>query len=191
MSSDARDNWNSRAFSKVHHFPLEFEMKKLAFSVEHTYDPATLIVDTLFLLVLVLIRLMAESTDILLSPDLRHEARNVKQHLADYHFLQAEQIHTLPELEERINATKEEISELEVLRTKADNRRRHHKGDTIGEQAREERAEITKKLKPLRKMLKQQERILEKTPDLYRLLQGELSLERDKQHKMKIRQQDR
>lgn len=191
MSPDARDNWNSRAFSKVNHFPLEFEMKKLAFSVEHAYDPSTLIVDTLFLLVLVLIRLMSESADVLLSPDLRHEARNVKQYLSDYHFLQAEQIHTLPELEEKITATKEEISALEALRTKADNRRRHHRNDPIGKQAREERAAITQKLKPLREKLKQQERILEKTPGLYQLLQGELTLERDKQHKMKIRQLDR
>lgn len=166
-------------------------MKKLAFSVEHAYDPATLIVDTLFLLVLVLIRMASESADILLSPDLRHEARNVKQYLSDYHFLQAEQIHTLPELEERISATKEVISELEALRTKADNRRRHHRDDPIGKQAREERAAITQKLKPLREKLKQQERILEKTPDLYRLLQDELTLERDKQRKIKGRQQGR
>ena len=65
-------------------------------------------VDLLFLLIIEVFRLLSEvSAVILLSVDLRHEVRNVKQFISDHHFLESENIHTMKDLEEYISKTEE------------------------------------------------------------------------------------
>ena len=53
-------------------FPLEDELRRLDFSIDHSYDAATVLVDTIFYLVITVIQIVAELADVmLLSPDLR------------------------------------------------------------------------------------------------------------------------
>ena len=80
---------------------LEDEVNRLEFTIEHSYDTVTILVDTLFL---ILINVLQMAKD-LLSPDLRHEARNIEQYVSDYRFLQREEIHTIPQLEKSIADT--------------------------------------------------------------------------------------
>ena len=57
-------------------FPLEDELRKLEFSIDHSYDAATVLVDTLFYLIITVIQIAAELADVmLLSPDLRRRKR--------------------------------------------------------------------------------------------------------------------
>ena len=147
----------------------------MEFTVEHSYDTVTVLVDTLFLILITVLQ-MAED---LMSPDLRHEARNIEQYVSDYRFLQREEIHTIPQLEQSISATKEQISALETERSKADNvRRRAHTPEDV-QFAKDERKSITEKIRPLRDKVKRAEKIMEKSPHLYELLQAELNTERE------------
>lgn len=154
---------------------LEDEVSRLEFTIEHSYDTVTVLVDTLFLILITVLQ-MAED---LLSPDLRHEARNIEQYVSDYRFLQREEIHTIPQLEQRISDTKSEIAVLEIERSKADNaRRRAHTPEEV-QAAKDERSAITEKIRPLREKVKRAEKIMAKSPHLYELLQAELNTERE------------
>lgn len=154
---------------------LEDEISRLEFSVDHSYDTVTVLVDTLFLILITILQ-MAED---LMSPDLRHEARNIEQYVSDYRFLQREEIHTIPQLEQSISAAKEQISALERERSKADNtRRRAHTSEEV-KAAKDERKAITEKMRPLREKVKRAEKIMEKSPHLYELLQAEFNTERE------------
>ena len=177
-------NWNkgvefyavlSQRIQKWRTTALEDEVSRLEFTIEHSYDTVTVLVDTLFLILITVLQ-MAED---LLSPDLRHEARNIEQYVSDYRFLQREEIHTIPQLEQRISDTKSEIAVLEIERSKADNaRRRAHTPEEV-QAAKDERSAITEKIRPLREKVKRAEKIMEKSPHLYEILQAELNTERE------------
>lgn len=153
---------------------LEDEVSRLEFAIEHSYDTATVLVDTLFLILITVLQ-MAEY---LMSPDLRHEARNLEQYVSDYRFLQREKIHTVKDLSDSINNTRQKIADLELERSKADNtRRRAHSSEKV-QAAKDERKAITEKIRPLREKVKRAEKIMEKSPHLYELLQSEFDVER-------------
>lgn len=178
-----KDNWNrgvefyailGQRVQKWRTTALEDEIKHLEFTIDHSYDTATVLVDTMFLLIITILQIAKE----LMSPDLRSEARNIEQYVRDYRFLQWEEIHTLPQLEQRIADTKAEISALEKERSKADNtRRRAHTPEDV-QAAKDKRKAITDKIRPLREKVKRAEKIMEKSPHLYELLQAELNTER-------------
>ena len=66
-------------------FPLEDELRKLGFSIEHSYDTATVLVDAVFYLVITVIQIVTELADVmLLSPDLRAAEKDLKELVADY-----------------------------------------------------------------------------------------------------------
>ena len=153
---------------------LEDELKRLEFTVEHSYDAATVLVDTLFLILITVLQMARE----LMSPELRHEARNIETYVSDYRYLQREVIRTLPQLQESITDTKAQIAALEADRSRADNaRRRAHTPEEV-QAAKDARRSITEKLRPLREKVKRAERIMEKSPHLYELLQQEHGLEK-------------
>ncbi len=171
--------WNTHLPYKPKKFPLEYELQRLQFTVEHSYDTATVLVDTLFLILIELIAIVTQAPDImLLSPDLRDAARDIEQYRADYHFLNSNGIHTIPELSENISVTKEQIASLENDRSKADNARRWAHTPKERQAAKDRRKEITKEISPLREQLKRAEKIMEESPHLYELLQQEHGLER-------------
>ena len=61
-------------------FPLEDELRKLGFAIEHSYDTAAVLVDTVFYLVITVIQIVAELADVmLLSPDLRAAEKDLKE----------------------------------------------------------------------------------------------------------------
>ncbi len=180
--------WNSHLPYKPKKFPLEYQMQRLGFTIEHSHNTAVILVDTMFLLLITIIKLVSEVADVmLLSPDLRYAANDIKQYQQDYHFLQNNGIHTMSELEEFKQSTSEQISSLEYERSLADNvRRRAHTLEEV-QAAKDRRAEITKQIEPLRKQRKHAEEILEKSPHLYELLKKERELERSAQYKQRER----
>lgn len=160
-------------------FPLEWEATRLAFTIEHSHDTATVMVDLLFLLIIEVFRLLSEVSDvILLSADLRHEVRNVKQFISDHHFLESENIHTMKDLEGYISKTEADIAELEHKRQLADNKRRRASPEEK-QQYKDERKAITEHVTLLRKKLRTAKDIYEKSPRLYDLVKTELALEKE------------
>ena len=160
-------------------FPLEDELRKLEFSIDHSYDAATVFVDTLFYLVITVIQIAAELADVmLLSPDLRAAEKDLKELVADYHFFKENDIHTVADLQANIDESKAQLSDLERERKKLSNRIRRPKSPEDENQNKVRRKAISKQMKPVRERLRRAEKILEKSPHLYELLKQEHELER-------------
>ena len=160
-------------------FPLENELRKLEFSIDHSYDAATVLVDTIFYLVITVIQIAAELADVmLLSPDLRAAEKDLKGLISDYHFLKENGIHTVSDLQANIDESKAQLSDLERERKTLGNRIRRPKSPEEQVKNKECRKEISKQMKPVRERLRRAEKILEKSPHLYELLKQEHELER-------------
>ena len=169
-------------------FPLEDELRKLGFSIEHSYDTATVLVDALFYLIITVIQIVAELADaMLLSPDLRAAEKDLKELVADYHFLQEHGIHTTADLQANIERSKSELSALERERSDISNRIRRPKSPEEQAQSKERRKAVSRQMKPVRERLRRAERILEKSPHLYELLKQEHELEKKARARYKER----
>ena len=174
-------DWNNFFYARRRNFPLESVRKKLEFGIEHGKRPEVIYVNTMFLLIILVFQLLKEVADaMLISPEMRHAAKDIKQYVADYHFLTDNQIQTTDDLSQSIEETKLKIAELEEKRSKADNKRRRASTPEDRERYKVLRKEITKEITPLRKQLKQAEDILDKSPHLYELLQKEHQAEMKK-----------
>lgn len=160
-------------------FPLEDELRRLDFAIDHSYDAAAVLVDTVFYLVITVIRIVAELADVmLLSPDLRAAEKDLKELIADYHFLQEQDIHTVSDLQANIEQSRSELSALECERSNISNRIRRPKSPEEQAENKVRRKEVSKQMKPVRERLRRAERILEKSPQLYELLKQEHELEK-------------
>ena len=160
-------------------FPLEDELRLLEFSIDHSYDAATVLVDTIFYIIITVIQIAAELADVmLLSPDLRTAEKDLKDLISDYHFLKENDIHTVADLQANIDESKAQLSDLERERKTLGNRIRRPKSSEDKNQNKDCRKEISKQMKPVRERLRRAEKILEKSPHLYELLKQEHELER-------------
>lgn len=159
-------------------FPLEDEMRKLEFAIDHSYDAATVLIDTIFYIIITVIQIAAELADVmLLSPDLRAAEKDLKELIADYRFMQEHDIHTVVDLQANIDESKAQLSDLERERKTLSNRIRRPKSPEDEEKYKERRKAISKQMKPVRERLRRAEKILEKSPHLYELLKQEHELE--------------
>ena len=114
----------------------------------------------------------------LLSPDLRAAEKDLKELIADYHFMQVQNIHTVIDLQANIDDSKAQLSDLEHERKTLGNRIRRPKSPEDESRNKERRKAISKQMKPVRERLHRAEKILEKSPYLYELLKQEHELER-------------
>lgn len=187
-SNDFRQKWNTHLPYKPTKFPLEWEMERLAFTIEHSHNTEEVFVDTVLLLLILVIELVLQTTDVmLLSPDLRAAAKDLESYRADYRFLQENGIHTIAQLEIAIPEIQSQIDNLETERSKTDNTRRRAKTPEERQEAKDRKKELTQKISPLRKKLRQSKKILEESPHLYELLQEEHRLEQAAYQKQKER----
>ena len=160
-------------------FPLEDELRRLEFSIDHSYDAATVLVDTIFYLVITVIQIAAELSDVmLLSPDLRAAEKDLKELVADYHFLKENDIHTVADLQANIDESKAQLSDLERKRKTLSNHIRRPKSPEDKNRNKDTRKAISRQMKPVRERLRRAEKILAKSPHLYELLKQEHELER-------------
>ena len=114
-------DWNNFFYARRRCFPLESVRKKLEFGIEHGKRPEVIYVNTMFLLIILVFQLLKEAADaMLISPEMRHAAKDIKQYVADYHFLTDNQIQTTDDLAVTIDETNAKIAELEEKRRKAD-----------------------------------------------------------------------
>ena len=177
-SNDFRQKWNAHLPYKPRKFPLEWEMERLAFTIEHSHNTEEVLVDTVLLLLILVIELVLQTTDVmLLSPDLRAAAKDLESYRADYRFLQENGIRTITQLEAVIPGIQSRIDALEAERSKADNTRRRAKTPEERQEAKDRKKELTQKIAPLRKKIRQAQKILDESPHLYELLQEEHRLE--------------
>ena len=142
----------------------------------------------MFYLVITAIQIVAELADVmLLSPDLRAVEKDLKELVADYHFLEKHNIHTVADLQANIEQSKSELSALERERSGVSNRIRRPKSPEEQAHNKERRKAVSKQMKPVRERLRRAERILEKSPHLYELLKQEHELEKKARARYKER----
>lgn len=169
-------------------FPLEDELRKLEFSIDHSHDAATVLVNMIFYIIITVIQIAAKLTNVmLLSPDLRAAEKDLKKLIADYHFLQEQDIHTVSDLQINIEQSRSELLTLERERSDISNRIRRPKSPEDESQNKESRKAISKQMKPVREKLRRAEKILEKFPHLYELLKQEHELEKKARARYKER----
>lgn len=124
-SNDFRQKWNTHLPYKPKRFPLEWERTDWPLPIEHSHNTEEVFVDTVLLLLILVIELVLQTTDvILLSPDLRVAAKDLESYRADYRFLQENGIHTIAQLEIATQEIQSQIDTLETERSKTDNTRR-------------------------------------------------------------------
>ena len=163
-------------------------MERLAFTIEHSHNTEEVFVDTVLLLLILVIELVLQTTDVmLLSPDLRAATKGLESYRADYRFLQKNEIQTMAQLESVIPDIQSQIDALEAERSKTDNIRRRAKTPEKRQEAKDRKKELTQKIAPLRKKLRQTKKILEESPHLYELLQEEHRLEQAAYQKFRER----
>lgn len=102
----------------------------------------------------------------------------MKELIADYRFMQDQNIHTVIDLQANIDESKVQLSDLERERNELSNRIRRPKSPEDESKNKERRKAIGKQMKPVRERLRRAEKILEKSPHLYELLKQEHELER-------------
>ena len=139
-------------------------------------------------IIITVVQIVAELADVmLLSPDLRAAEKDLKELVADYHFLQEHGIHTTADLQANIEQSKAELSALERERSNISNRIRRPKSPEEQAQNKERRKALSRQMKPVRERLRRAERILEKSPHLYELLKQEHELEKKARARYKER----
>ena len=159
-------------------YPLLRVMNQLDFSISHSHDTATKMVDAILLIIIMTFELLHQLTDvILLSADMRHLERDLEQYVYDHRFMQKNDLHTLDQLNRYISDTQKQINELEHERGLLRNKIRHEKSPEVKAENREQRQRITEHITPLRKDLKRAKRIMEQSPHLYDLIKQEHALE--------------
>lgn len=171
--------WNTHLPYRPKQFPvLELE-RKLQFSVEHSHDAATVLVDLLFLMLLLLLQLQKEENTKVrpLSPTLRQEIARFEELQQEYRFLADNGIHSANDLADSITDLSQQITALETQRQKCRNQLRRNT-DPARETALKEKAKaISKELVPLREKLRTARRIALRYPELQQLLQTERAME--------------
>lgn len=63
-SNDFRQKWNTHLPYKPKKFPLEWEMERLAFTIEHSHNTEEVLVDTVLLLLILVMELVLQTTDV-------------------------------------------------------------------------------------------------------------------------------
>ena len=175
----AADVWNANLPKKRRSVLLFYIAHDLGYNIEHSRDVAEIYIDLLFLIVINAFQIIKEVKDaVIMSVELRHAVKDLQQFIHDYNFLREADIHTFPQLDRYIEDTQEKITELERERSLLRNKIRRETDPAVLADNRAARSEITSQhIEPLRKNLKQAQKIREKFPNLHSLLEQELDME--------------
>ncbi|MBQ6043223.1 MAG: hypothetical protein IJL41_03680, partial [Clostridia bacterium] len=172
------DVWNVNLPKKRRSVLLFYIAHDLGYNIEHSRDVAEIYIDLLFLIIINAFQILKEVKDaVLMSVELRHAVKDLKQFIHGYNFLQEADIHTLPQLDRYIESTQTKISELEHERSLLRNKVRRETDPAVLADNKAARSEITKHIEPLRKELSRARKIREKSPFLHSLLEQELEME--------------
>ena len=176
------NGWNSHLPYRPKRFPLLELERQLDFTVEHSHDTATVLIDVLFLIILQLLKLTQDQQEGRqsfrpLSPSIRMELTRFDRLHAEYMLLRENDIHTPEQLSAFMEEKRGEIKALERERMQSRNRVRHPKVPEEEAALRKRISNTTERMKPLRKELQAAQRISDSWKHLYELLQSEHDME--------------
>ncbi len=172
--------WNEHLPKRPKHFPLVGVLQQLEFSIEHAYKTETVLVDTILYILITIIELAMRTSDwMLLSPDLRAAARDIKNYVHFHNILKDNNIHTRKDLLTEISSAEAELKLLEERRDKLSNKIRRATNNIEKQEYKELRKDISRQMKPIRERLRTLQKIDKKAEIAYGLLQTEHRLERE------------
>jgi len=178
FSKDYLYQWNTHLPYHPKRYPLLELEKQLQFSVEHSHDTATVLVDAIFLIIVMLLQPQVEDTPVMpLSPAVRQELSRLDELQKEYLFLSRHEIHTAKDLTETIVTTSRQIEEKEAQRQKYRNQLRRIDDPEWEKELKEQAKAISAELKLLREDLQTAKRIEERYPVLQQLLETERDME--------------
>lgn len=172
--------WNDHLPKKPKYFPLESELERLEFSLDHAYKTETILVDTVLYILISIITIAMKTADwMLLSPDIRAAARDIKDYVHFYNVLKENNIRTRQELLTEISSAKAELKLFEDRRNKISNKIRRATDFDKKHEYKELRKDISRQMKPIRERLRTLQKIDEKAEIAYGLLRTEHRLEKE------------
>ena len=178
----ARYGWNTHLPYRPKRFPLLELERRLKFSVEHSHDATSVLIDAVLLIMLTLLGLTRDEREGRqnfrpLSPSVRAELRRFDRIHAQYMLLRENDIRSQDDLSAYTEKKQAEIAELEKERQSCRNRLRRPKDPQVERELKERIHGISEQLKPLRKDLTDARRIDDSWGRYYELLQSEHDLE--------------
>lgn len=140
-----------------------------------------------FITLLKLVKEVAKTIWQPLSPELRYEARNIEQYIAERRFMADNDLLTQAAFGDFLSQMKHYISNLESERYEVDKRIRRAKFPEDKEQLKAQRREISAQITPLRNKLKTAESIYGNIPKIKELLEKEEQREQEAYSKNKTK----
>ena len=173
---------NYAAIYQIRKSPLLQLERELEFSINSSHDAATILVDTVFYIILQLLKLTRDINawgdgGQAHSPLLREALTFEKQLKKEYFFLKNNNIRTVGELATFCREKESEIAALEAERSKIRNSNRRPKSPQERQEKLQAARDITKKLNPLREQLKKADSALVRFPKVWSLLKTEHDIE--------------
>ena len=162
--------------------PLLQLEQELEFEINHSHDTATILIDTVFYILLQLLKLTRDieawgEGGQAHSPLLREALTFERQLKKEYSFLKNNNIKTAGELTTFCREKESEIAALEAERSKIRNSNRRPKTHEERQEKLKAAREITEKITPLREQLKIADSALERFPKVWNLLKTEHDIE--------------
>ena len=172
--------------------PLLQLERELQFSISHSHDTATVLVDTAFVILLYLIKL---TTDIEAwqeggqahLPIVRESLIFEQQLKKEYFFMRDNNLHTVGDITNYCLNKEKEIAALVAERSSIRNSNRHPKSNEERQQKLKAARDITERIKPLRKQLKLADSVLQRFPKVWSLLKTEHDIEENINNKIKMK----
>ncbi len=170
------------AIYRIRKSPLLNLERELEFEINHSHDTATVLIDTIFYILLQLLKLTRDieawgEGGQAHSPLLREALTFERQLKKEYLFLKDNGLRTISDVTTFCREKESEITALEAERSKIRNSNRRPKTPQERQEKLKAAREITKKLNPLREQLKIADSALERFPKVWDLLKTEHDIE--------------
>ncbi len=175
---------NYAAIYRIQKSPLLQLERELEFNINHSHDTITILVDTVFYIILQLLKLTRDidawgDGGQVHSPLLRETLTFERQLEKEYFLLKENNLRTVGDITAYCREKESEIDALEAERSKIRNSNRRPKTTKERQEKLRSAREITKKIKPLREQLKMADSALQRFPKVWSLLKTEHDIEID------------
>jgi hypothetical protein len=182
LANNRHSEYHYAVIYRARRSPLLQLEQELEFEINHSHDTATILIDTVFFILLQLLKLTRDieawgEGGQAHSPLLREALTFERQLKKEYSFLKNNNIKTVGELTTFCREKESEITTLEAERSKIRNSNRRPKTPQERQEKLKAAREITKKLNPLREELKIADSALERFPKVWILLKTEHDIE--------------
>ncbi len=173
---------NYAAIYRIRKSPLLQLERELEFNINNSHNTATILVDTVFYIILQLLKLTRDidawgEGGQAHSPSLREALTFERQLEKEYFFLKDNGLRTVSDVIAFCRKKESEIAVLETERSKIRNSNRRSKTPQERQEKSQAAREITKKIKPLREQLKMADSALQRFPKVWSLLKNEHDIE--------------